>query len=75
MARNKVLQTTHSHYPINVRPDRTSGGTAGPPGPAATAGAIAALGYWSPLVEIDPVLGPQLVYDGGDTIAVWTPTP
>lgn len=40
-----------------------------------TAAAVAAVGYWSPLTNGDPV-SPELIFDSnGDTISVFTPTP
>lgn len=49
-------------------------GPPGPPGPPATAAQIEAAGYWSPLTNGDE-MNPELVFSGGDTITVWTPTP
>ena len=76
MPRNKVLGTTHSHYPPNVRPDRTRGpgGTTGAPGPAGPTGAAGADGADGADGAVGPA-GPAGAdgEDLTDTSGYWSP--
>ena len=46
-----------------------------PPVPPLTAGAVMALGYWTPITNGDP-LSPEILFDAeGDCVVGWVPTP